>query len=193
MAIMPTATQPVRWTISDLEGFPDNGNRYEIIDGELFVTRSPHWNHQDAATAIATELRFWSKQSGLGKVVTTPGIIFSESDHVIPDVVWISHQRLADLLDDAGQITGAPELIVEVLSQSEKDKDRDKKTKLKLYSAQGVQEYWIVDYQQQQIEVYRRQQAVLARVLTLFATDELTSPLLPEFRCLFGSLFSGGF
>lgn len=119
----------------------------------------------------------------------TPGIIFSESDYIIPDVVWISHQRLANLLNDAGHLTGAPELIVEVLSKGEKDRSRDKKTKLKLYSAQGVQEYWIVDYQQQQIEVYRRDRAILERVLTLFATDKLTSPILPEFRCLVGSLF----
>jgi len=187
--MMQTATKQVRWTISDLDGFPDNGNRYEIIDGELFVTRSPHWNHQEAAGAIYTALRLWSEQSGLGQAAMSPGIIFSESDHVIPDVVWISNQRLADLLDDAGHLTGAPELIVEVLSQTEKDKERDKKTKLKLYSVQGVQEYWIVDYQQQQIEVYRRDRAILERVLTLFATDELTSPLLPEFRCLVGSLF----
>lgn len=189
MAMMQTATKQVRWTISDLDGFPDNGNRYEIIDGELFVTRSPHWNHQEAAGEIVTELYLWSEQNGLGQAVMSPGIIFSESDHVIPDVVWISNQRLADLLDDAGHLTGAPELIVEVLSQTEKDKERDKKTKLKLYSVQGVQEYWIVDYQQQQIEVYRRDRAILERVLTLFATDELTSPLLPEFRCLVGSLF----
>lgn len=189
MAMIQTATKQVRWTISDLEGFPDNGNRYEIIDGELFVTRSPHWNHQKAAGAIVTELHLWLKKSGLGQAVMTPGIIFSDSDNVIPDVVWISNQRLADLLDDAGHLTGAPELIVEVLSKTEKDRQRDRKTKLKLYSAQGVQEYWIVDYQQQQVEVYRRNQGILERVLTLFATDELTSPLLPEFRCLVGSLF----
>jgi len=189
MAMMQTATKQVRWTISDLDGFPDNGNRYEIIDGELFVTRSPHWNHQEAAGAIVTELYLWSEQNGLGQAVMSPGIIFSESDNVIPDVVWISNQRLADLLDDSGHLTGAPELIVEVLSTTEKDQNRDKKTKLKLYSVQGVQEYWIVDYQQQQIEVYRRDRAILERVLTLFATDELTSPLLPEFRCLVGSLF----
>ena len=189
MATIQTPTKQVHWTISDLEGFPDNGNRYEIINGELFVTRSPHWNHQNAVGAILSHIHIWSQQSGLGQAVMSPGIIFSDSDNVIPDVVWISNRRLADLLNDAGHLTGAPELIVEVLSKTEKDKQRDRKTKLKLYSAHGVQEYWIFDYQQQQIEVYRRNEGTLQRALTLFATDELTSPLLPEFRCLVGSLF----
>lgn len=189
MAMTPTTAKQVRWTVEDLEGFPDNGNRYEIIDGELFVTRSPHWNHQKTAGAICTGLNLWSKQSGLGEAVMTPGIIFSDSDHVIPDVVWISNERLADLLDEAGHLTGTPELIVEVLSKTEKDRLRDQKTKLKLYSAQGVREYWIVDYQRQQVEIYRRDRGVLERVLTLFAEDELTSPILPEFCCRVGGLF----
>jgi Uma2 family endonuclease len=88
-------SEQVRWTITDLEGFPDNGNRYEIIDGDLFVTRAPHWDHQDIVGAIYAELRAWSRQSGLGQAAVTPGIIFSEADAVIPDVVWASHERLA--------------------------------------------------------------------------------------------------
>lgn len=182
-------TQPIRWTIHDLDGFPDNGNRYEIIDGELLVTRSPHWSHQRAVGAIYSALRFWSAQSGLGEAALTPGVIFSESDNVIPDVVWVSQERLAEVLDEAGYLTGAPELVVEVLSRTEKDRKRDRETKLKLYSVQGVREYWIIDYQQKLVEVYRRQDGVLVRVLTLFDPDSLTSPLLPSFTCLVETLW----
>ena len=181
--------EQVRWTIADLEGFPDNGNRYEIIDGELFVTRAPHLAHQDVAGAIYAELRAWSLQSGLGKPFITPGVIFSESDAVIPDVIWISHERRSQLIDSSGHLTGAPELIVEVLSNTEKDKKRDRETKLKLYSAQGVIEYWIVDREQQLIEVYRRENGVLKKVMTLFPADQLTSPLLPGFSCEVALLF----
>jgi Uma2 family endonuclease len=180
----------VRWTIADLEGFPDNGNRYEIIAGELFVTRAPHLDHQDVAGAVYAELRAWSLQSGLGKPFMTPGIIFSELDAVIPDVIWMSHERRSQLLDDSGHLTGAPELIVEVLSNSEKDKKRDRQTKLKLYSVQGVSEYWIVDRQQQSVEVYRRENGILKKTLTLFKTDQLTSPLMPGFSCKVEGLFS---
>jgi Uma2 family endonuclease len=182
-------SEQVRWTITDLEGFPDNGNRYEIIDGELFVTRAPHLDHQDVAGGIYAELRAWSLQSGLGKPFMTPGVIFSESDAVIPDVIWISHERRARLIDSSGHLTGAPELVVEVLSNTEKDKKRDRETKLKLYSVQGVFEYWIVDREQQSIEVYRRENGVLKKAMTLFQADQLTSPLLPGFSCEVALLF----
>jgi len=186
----PANSQQVRWAIADLAGFPDNGNRYEIIDGELFVTRAPHWEHQDIAGAIYAELRTWSRQSGLGQAAFAPGIIFSESDAVIPDVVWVSNERLAQFLDSSGHLIGAPELIVEVLSNSEKDKKRDRETKLKLYSVQGVLEYWIIDREQQLIEVYRRENGVLKKVMTLFKSDRLTSPLLPGFNCQVESLLA---
>jgi Uma2 family endonuclease len=179
----PAISEQVRWVIADLAGFPDNANRYEIIDGELFVTRAPHLDHQDIVGLIYAALLHWSLQSGLGKPFITPGIIFSESDAVIPDVIWISHERRSQLMDSSGHLTGAPEIVVEVLSNTEKDKKRDRETKLKLYSVQGVAEYWIIDREQQVIEVYRRESGILKKAMTLFKSDRLTSPLLPKFNC----------
>jgi Uma2 family endonuclease len=186
---MSQTYEGVRWTTADLELLPNNGNRYEIIDGELFVTRAPHWQHQEVSDNICTELKLWSRLTGLGKAATTPGIIFTDADNVIPDVVWVSNQRLATLLDDEGHLTGAPELVVEVLSAGAEGERRDKEVKLKLYSSRGVQEYWIVDWRLQQIEVYRREKATLVLAVTLFASDEITSPLLPGFSCTVGRLF----
>jgi Uma2 family endonuclease len=180
----------VTWTIADLELLPDNGDRYEIIDGDLFVTKAPHWKHQKACTRIANSLDNWSLSTGLGQAVAAPGIIFTDANNVIPDVVWVSNQRLATLLDEDGHLTGAPELIVEVLSAGVENERRDREVKLKLYTSRGVQEYWIIDWRLQQIEVYRREKAILVLVETLFADDELTSPLLPGFSCLVGNLFS---
>ena len=57
----------VPWTITDLELLPDNGNHYEIINGELFVIRAPHWKHQKACNNICTELTLWSRKTGLGE------------------------------------------------------------------------------------------------------------------------------
>ena len=185
-----TSSERVRWTSADLELLPDNGNRYEIIDGELFVTRAPHWEHQRVCSNICTELNLWSRQTGLGEVASGAGIIFTDTDNVIPDVIWASNERLAALLDDAGHLTAAPELVVEVLSPGEANERRDREVKLKLYAAQGVREYWIVDRRLQQIQVYRRVQATLVLVATLFASDELSSPLLPGFSCPIARLFS---
>ena len=112
-----------------------------------------------------------------------PGLIFSDSDNVAPDVVWVSRERLAQIEDPAGHLQGAPELVVEVLSPGKANEDRDRLAKLKLYSTQGVQEYWIVDRIAQRLEVYRRENAQLVRVATLVVGDRITSPLLPSFVC----------
>jgi Uma2 family endonuclease len=184
-----TLTEPVRWTIKDLELFPNDGKRYEIIDGELIVTRAPHWKHQEVAGNVYAQLQVWSRQSGLGRAAIAPGVIFSAMDSVIPDVVWASNQRLEDCLDEAGHLTDAPELVVEVLSKSTKDRQRDFELKLKLYSSQGVQEYWIVDRQKQEVKIYRRNQGILKLAVTLFAQDTLITPLLPKFSCVVAEFF----
>ncbi|MBW4466140.1 MAG: Uma2 family endonuclease [Pegethrix bostrychoides GSE-TBD4-15B] len=185
----PTTEAQIRWTTSDLELLPESSNRYEIIDGELFVTKALHWGHQRATVRLANVLDTWSLETNLGETVQAPGVIFSDADNVIPDVVWISRERLDLYLDNAGHLTAAPELIVEVLSAGAANERRDREAKLKLYSARGVQEYWILDWQQQQVEVYRRQQAALSLAATLFAADQLSSPLLPGFDCAVARLF----
>jgi Uma2 family endonuclease len=185
-----TTPSPVRWTIYDLAIFEgDRANRYEIIDGELFVTRAPDWKHQAVCGRIVTRLNIWSDQRDLGQAAINPGIIFSESDNVIPDVVWATHERLKRLLDDAGHLTAAPELVVEVLSPGKTNETRDREAKLKLYSVRGVLEYWIVNFREHCVEVYRRENAALKLVATLYSQDELTSPILPGFSCLVSQLF----
>lgn len=87
-------------------------------------------------------------------------------------------------MDEDGHLTGAPELIVEVLSAGATNERRDREAKLKLYSTQGVQEYWIVNWRSQQLEGYRRQAAQLNLLATLLPEDNLTSPCLPNFCCL---------
>jgi Uma2 family endonuclease len=194
-------TQPtiesLRWTIADIDLFPDNGTRYEIIDGELFMTRAPRWKHQKVANNICAALNNCADLAKLGEATTTPGIIFSEADNVIPDVVWASYARLETLLDSAEHLTGAPELIVEVLSPGADNERREslrhgkaeREVKLKLYALQGVQEYWIVDSRLRQVQIFRRQRAMLELVATLLADDEITSPLLPGFSCAVAAFF----
>jgi Uma2 family endonuclease len=179
------------WTIRDLDAMPDDGGwkRYEIIDGELFVTRAPHIRHQGAAGKLHVRLETWSEQTGLGSTFQVPGVIFTPTDAVIPDVVCISRDRLANGVDDAGHLIVAPELMVEVLSPGELNEQRDKEVKLKLYSLHGVQEYWIVNWQLKTLEIYRRTDAQLQLVATLLEDDTLTSPLLPGFSTAIAQIF----
>jgi Uma2 family endonuclease len=186
---MTQATDRVYWTTEDLKLLPDSSNRYEIIDGHLLMTRAPHWKHQKAIGQTYSVLNTWSELSQLGETVPTPGVIFDDADNVIPDVVWMSYERLAEGVDEEGHFTIAPELIVEVLSPGTQNERRDRETKLKLYAERGVQEYWILDWRIQQLEVYRRQGALLKLVFTLFPQDKLTSPILLDFSCTVADFF----
>jgi Uma2 family endonuclease len=171
-----------RYTSSDLELLPDvDGVRYEIIDGDLYVSKQPHFEHQDVCGVTYAALLDWSKRTHLGRPIIAPGLIFAPDDDVAPDVVWISSARLASALDDAGHLRAAPELVIEVLSPGSTNERRDRELKLKLYSRQGVAEYWIVDWRRQTIGVYRREAAALQLVATLSNDDTLASPLLPGF------------
>jgi Uma2 family endonuclease len=93
----------------------------------------------------------------------------------------MSKARREHALDAAGHFTVAPELVVEVLSYGPRNERRDREAKLKLYSRQGVHEYWIVDWRQRRVQLYRRRADGLELVATLDRSDTLSSPLLPGF------------
>ena len=185
-----------RFTSADLERLPNiEGIRYEIIDGDLFVSKQPHWHHQYASDAVLRALWEGDRQTGWGVAISAPGLVFAADDDVIPDVVWISHARLAAVVDEAGHLRDAPELVVEVLSPGSENERRDRELKLRLYSRRGVQEYWIVDWRRRTVQVYRRELAdpstgsgqALHPVATLAGEDVLTTPLLPDFACPIGA------
>ena len=187
---MSQIAEKLSWTTQDLALLPQNESvNYEIIDGELFVTRSPHRLHQQTCVKLARYLDSWSENSGLGETIIAPGMILSDIDNVIPDVVWVSQERLAQIEDESGHLLGAPELVIEVLSPGKNNESRDRETKLKLYSIYGVSEYWICDRVTKQVSIYRRENARLVLVATLLKNDFITSPLLPKFSCLVSKLF----
>lgn len=188
---MTQAVITKRWTTKDLEDLPyDEWNRYEIIDGELFVTGAAHYGHQLVSTKLISRIERWSKETNSGAIVATPGLIYSDSDNVIPDLVWVSNSRLSELLNDSGHFQGSPDLVIEVLSYGKADKRRDRDVKLKLYSREQVQEYWIVDWRNEQIEIYRPDNSgTLTLDRTLSKNDDLTSFTLPNFICSLSEIF----
>jgi Uma2 family endonuclease len=98
-------------------------------------------------------------------------------------------ERLAVIADDRPHFHGAPELAIEVLSPGATNERRDRQAKLKLYSQYGVLEYWLIDWRTQTIAVYRHRDGQLHLLATLTRDDTLTSPLLPGFSLVVGSLF----
>lgn len=172
-----------RFTTADLEALPDrlDDTRYELIEGELSVAKQPHWDHQLVGLVLGAALLAWSEQTGLGLPNTAPGVIFSPEDDVAPDLIWISHARLARGLDTAGKLRAAPELVVEILSPGPTNERRDRQAKPKLYGQEGVDEYWLIDWRARTVTVFRRDGEALESVATLTTPDRLTSPLLPGF------------
>lgn len=180
----------LRWTSTDLEHFPDDGKRREIIDGELYVSKQPNWYHQAICGRLNGLLDAWSLPTNAGMAAVAPGLIFADDDDVAPDVVWASRARLAIILA-RGKLHAAPELVVEVLSPGKKNIARDRETKLKLYARRGVDEYWIVDWPQHTIDIYRRDSDLLVLAATMRPGDTLVSALLPGFEVPIDRLFAG--
>lgn len=176
-------TTSLRYTIRDLDDMPEiEGERYEIIDGELHVSKQPAWHHQYTSGRVLFALQLWDDQTQAGIAIEAPGVIFAEDNAVAPDLVWISRARQQHLLTSP-HLHAAPDLIVEILSPGARNERRDRDLKLRLYSRQGVQEYWIVDWQLRTVQVYRRRRAALHLADTLDGDNVLTSPMLPGFSC----------
>lgn len=182
-------TTRYRYTIEDLERFPDDGTRREIIDGELFVTTAPHFRHQDVIAQLLVELELWNRLGDFGSVLPGTGVIFSRFDAVVPDLVWISRERFGAVFGDDGKLHAAPDLVVEVVSPGAENRRRDREVKPRLYDREGVREYWLVDYEARTIAVYRREGDRLVEAGVFGTDDRLTSPLLPGFELEVGRIF----
>ena len=189
---MATTEAPltIYWTTDLAEQMPHvEGARYEIIDGELFVTTQPHNNHQKAIHKIGFYLELWIQSGGGGQIIPAPGLVYAADRAVAPDLVWCSTERSAAVVGTDGKLHASPELVVELLSPGKTNEDRDRELKLDLYSRQGVDEYWITNWPTKTIEIYRRDAEGLSLAQTLHSGDALTSPLLPGFSCVIDRFF----
>src|SRR5262249_34779953 len=175
-------------TVADLDLMPEDGNHYEIIEGDIFMSRAPSLLHQLAVHSFDKHIGNYLDQNPIGIVVPGPGVIFDEFNGVIPDLVFISNDRRAQVASGL-KISGAPDLVIEVLSPGADNERRDREVKRRLYAKFGVQEYWIADLENRLIEIYLLKNGVLERARTLGENDEITTDLLPGFRCSVQAIF----
>ena len=187
---MAKQPQSSRWSSADSAFPPENGTRFEIIDGNLHASPPPHLYHQAVCVELASALHQWSRSNQTGLTVYAPGLVVDEDDEVVPDVAWIRHDRLESALDESGNLRDAPDIVVEVLSPGQANERRDRQTKHKLYARRGVLEYWIVNWPRREVEIHRRARLGLALAGTLEAADSLSSPLLPGFSLPLRELFA---
>jgi Uma2 family endonuclease len=169
----------MKLTYDDFVLFPDDGKRHELIDGEHYVTASPNTKHQQVLLELAFLIRSWLEDHPVGRLFVAPlDIVLSQFDVVEPDLLYLSHERAAEVLTEQ-HLRGAPELVVEIGSPS--TRQRDETIKRRLYERKGVSEYWVVDPELDVVRVYRRDGERFARPLELSreAGDTLTTPLFP--------------
>ncbi len=174
-------------TYEDYETFPDDGNRYEIIDGEVSVTAAPSGPHQRAVTRLARYLDAHAEEKDLGEVYASPyAVIFSPSDVFEPDVVFISRARSV-MTDTRGVMRGTPDLCIEVASESTRRHDRT--VKFERYAHFKLPEYWIVDPDAQTVAVFVLENGAYTLLPIVSGDDRIISPTLPDLELRVSILF----
>ena len=177
-------------TVDDWEAMPHgDGNRYEIIEGELFVSRSPGLTHQVVLANLITLFVLFLEKKPIGAFLPDVGVILDKFSAVIPDlVILLNEQRDTIITND--RLTGPPALLIEVVSPGSANSRRDRVDKLRLYSKHQVQEYWIVDPRKLTVEQYVSHGSSLKLKQTLKREEEgLSSAAIPGFSCLLSQIF----
>jgi Uma2 family endonuclease len=175
------------FTYEDYKLLPED-KRYEIVEGELFVTPAPSVRHQSILVRLILRLATFVEAGNCGKVLPAPTDVILANENVVqPDLLFVGRDR-QDIIDPGGGVHGAPDLVVEILSPS--TASRDQVIKRKLYGRYGVREYWIVDPVTESIEVLVPGQGGLQTWRVFAAGTWLTSPLLPELSLFVDDIFA---
>ncbi|MGH7491037.1 MAG: Uma2 family endonuclease [bacterium] len=181
------ATTPRRiLTYQDYLQLPEDTKRYEIIEGELYMSPAPNVRHQIIITNLLGMIWSFLQDHPIGRIFPAPtDVLLSDVDILQPDLVFLSNEKF-DRLTRAN-IQGAPDLVVEVFSPGTEKRDRT--LKLKKYSEFGVGEYWMVSEENATLEVWRRQEDKLVFHSLLEGQQALTTPLMPGLEILLQKLF----
>lgn len=171
--------QRVVLTYDDYLRLPNDGKRYEILEGEIFVSPSPMTKHQRISRNLLTILHRHVAQHKLGEVFSAPmDVVLSEINVVQPDLLFVSHARKKIITEK--NIQGAPDLIIEILSETSAEQDRT--TKKQIYARHGVKEYWLIDPDHGTVEVYKldTKRRAFQHVATYQSDEVLQSALFPH-------------
>jgi Uma2 family endonuclease len=159
-------------TYADYAALPDDGHRYQLLEGELVMTPSPNRWHQQVLRELALKLQAHVEKHALGEVFFAPlDVTLDDRNVVQPDILFVSKERSGIL--QGGRVIGAPDLCVEILSPGTQRIDRVRK--LELYARFGVTHYWIVDLDTRTIEEY----ALAGDVYRVRSITEYDAPFRP--------------
>ena len=149
---MAQTAQTIQWTYEDYLAFPEDGKRYEIIEGERYMSPAPKTKHQEVSGNLLYLLKAYLRQTKRGKVFDAPtDVILSDINIVQPDLLVVLAARTSIVTEK--NIQGVPDLVIEIISES--TRKTDETTKKKIYEQYGVLEYWIVDPELALVKIYR--------------------------------------
>ena len=183
----PPSVSTYRLKSKDLERLPDEPLlTYEIIAGELIVSRQPHLRHGAIIARLSAQLYPAVKALG-GLVIVEPGIVWGEEaeDNVAPDITIILPDRLH--LAVGRTLSGTPNIVMEIVSPGSIEVDYIKKRDL--YGRTGAQEYWIIDWQRQVVEVWTFTESP-ARAVAYTMGQTIATPLIPGLTVPVEEIFS---
>jgi Uma2 family endonuclease len=184
---MITKLRPL--TIADWDAMPyRDGNRYEIIEGELFVSCSPGLTHERVLIDLILLIGNFLKTNPIGEAAVNLGVILSNVSGVIPDLLVFLNEQADEIISN-DRLKGPPALVIEVLSPGSANIRRDQVNKLQLYGKHGVPEYWIVDPPNMTLQRYVHQGSSLVLLETLENEDTLSTTTLPGFSCKVSEIF----
>lgn len=165
---------------------PEGPPYFELIDGDLYLSPSPRRDHQNILLNLATDLRVYLRQNSLGKIYVAPSdVLFTDERILNPDLYFVREER-CEILTDFGA-SGAPDLVVEILSLSTAKRDVGRKREI--YAESGVEEFWVVSPKTQTIEVYRLREKADEPLAVLAVGQTLTSPLFPGWSLAVADVF----
>ncbi len=175
------------FTYEDYAAIPNDGNRYEILEGELAVTPAPNLKHQTVSINLIVLLSQHIRKKDLGKLYhATVDLILESTSILQPDLLFVAKARQSILTNRA--IEGAPDLIVEILSPSTSRTDRV--TKAHIYARHRVPAYWIVDPEQEAVEVYLLNADSYRLAATLQGDAPMSMPPFTNFTLAAKDIFS---
>jgi Uma2 family endonuclease len=176
-----------RWTAEMVRAIPEDGNRYEVVDGELLVTPSPTWDHQRIVVGLLEALLPYVRSVGVGEVMISPSDVELDPHGLVQPDVFV--HGLADGRPPKDWNVGAPLLlVVEILSPGTARADRT--TKRRRYQRAGIPEYWIVDLDARTIERWRprdRRPEILSETITWCPSPD-AKPLTLDLTTLFARI-----
>lgn len=188
MEISPTPTRAhPPYTYEDYCRLPDDGQRYELIDGEFYVTPAPTSMHQIVSLRLAYRLMQQLVDPGLAVVFAAPyDVILANTTVVEPDLCVVKTERKG-MIARRG-LEGPPAIVVEILSPS--NRSHDQTLKRSVYARFGIPEYWIVEPDDGWVEVLGLESGSYRLVARLKRADTLTSQVFPQLSIPLAPVFA---